>query len=247
MTKTGTEYSRGFLMRSENAATQVKKRYQGKEGKVYHQKHDVPQAAHKWIARNRAEKLVPYINPDDIVLEYGVGPGWNLEAIGCQQRLGYDLATFLEKPLAAKGIRFVADIKTVPDVSIDTIICHHVLEHTLNPTKILGEIKRMLKDDGRLVLIVPYEKERKCRSFTPNEPNHHLYSWNVQTLGNLVNDMGFSIQQSGIGRYGYDRFLAVLALRLKIGAAGFRWLKKLALAVNPLWEVRIVANKKGLA
>ena len=84
-------------MRDENAATHVKKRYQGGEGKTYHQKHDVPQTAQKWIARYRAEKLSPYINTDDIVLEYGVGPGWNLEAITCKQRLGHDLSTFFWK------------------------------------------------------------------------------------------------------------------------------------------------------
>jgi len=231
-------------MRSENAATQVKKRY---KGKAYHQKHDVPQAAHKWIARSRADKLARYINPADIVLEYGVGPGWNIEAICCKQRLGYDLAAFLENQLAAKGIKFIADTKDLPDASIDTIICHHVLEHTLDPAQVLLEIKRLLRNDGKMVLIVPYEKERKSRFFNPNEPNHHLFSWNVQTLGNLVCDIGFSVQVSAIGRYGYDRFLSVLAIRLGIGDSGFRFLKKLALTINPLLEVRIMATKSGIA
>ena len=222
----------------------MKKRYQGK---AYHQKHDVPQAAHKWIARSRADKLARYISPADIVLEYGVGPGWNIEAICCKQRLGYDLASFLENQLAAKGIKFIADTKDLPDASIDTIICHHVLEHTLDPAQVLLEIKRLLRNDGKLVLIVPYEKERKCRFFNPNEPNHHLFSWNVQTLGNLVCDIGFSVQVSGIGRYGYDRFLSVLAIRLGIGDSGFRFLKKMALTINPLLEVRIMATKKSIA
>lgn len=234
-------------MRDENAATHVKKRYQGNEGKAYHRKHDVPQAAQKWIARYRTEKLAPYINLDDIVLEYGVGSGWNLEAISCKQRLGHDLSSFLENQLSEKGIKFIADTNDLAEGSIDTIICHHVLEHTLDPANVLLEIRRLLRNGGKLVLFVPYERERRSRAFNPNEPNHHLFSWNVQTLGNLVCDMGFSIQQAGIGRYGWDRFLAVLALQLKIGAAGFRCLKKLALAVHPLWEVRIVAIKKSMA
>lgn len=231
-------------MLSENAAAQVKKRYQGKAGKVYHQKHDVPQAAHKWIARHRAEKLAGHINPNETVLEYGVGLGWNLEAISCKQRLGYDLSTFLKDQVSAKGITFVSDTDDLADASIDTIICHHVLEHTPDPAQVLMEIKRLLKNKGRLILVVPYERERKYRSYHPGEPNHHLYSWNVQTLGNLVNDLGFEIQHSALGRYGYDRFLAIVALRSGIGASGFRLLKKVALTIHPLLEVHIVALKK---
>jgi len=234
-------------MSSERFRRQVERRYGQDSGNAYRRKHAVPAVAHPWIAASRAEKLGTYVQADHIVLEYGVGPGWNLESIQCRERLGYDLDPFLEKPLAAKGIRFVSDINTLPKASVDIIICHHVLEHTLHPAQVLGDIRRMLKDDARLVLMVPYEMQRNGRRFTPQQRDHHLYAWNVQTLGNLVADLGFSIQQAGIGRYGWDRFLAVAAYRLKIGAIGFRCLKKIALAVHPLWEVRIVAVKKASA
>jgi SAM-dependent methyltransferase len=231
-------------MHCENDTTQVPNRYKGEEGRAYHQIHDVPQAAHGWIARERAWKFAPYVRPDDIVLEYGVGPGWNLEAISCRQRIGYDISTFLESLLSAKGIRFITDTREVTDASIDTIICHHVLEHTPDPHQVLKEIKRMLRDDGQMVLVVPYEKERKYRRYRKDEPNHHLYSWNVQTLGNLVGELGFSIRNAEVGKYGYDRFLAVLASRLRVGAAGFRILKSVLLAAIPLLEVRIIAAKR---
>ncbi|WP_319409903.1 methyltransferase domain-containing protein [uncultured Desulfosarcina sp.] len=230
-------------MRSDNDAIQVKKRYQGEAGKVYHQKHDVPNPAHKWIAQNRSEKLAGHVAPDDVVLEYGVGPGWNLENIACKQRLGYDLSLFLKDQLSAKSIDFITDTRALTDASIDTTICHHVLEHTPDPAQVLMEINRLLKNEGKLILIVPYEKERKYRIYDPIEPNHHLYSWNVQTLGNLVTDLGFKIKQAGLGRYGYDRALSVLALRLGMGAFGFRLMKKIALTIIPLLEVRIVAIK----
>jgi SAM-dependent methyltransferase len=232
-------------MRAERNATQVEQQYQGKQGEAYHQLHAVPQASHAWIAQSRCEKLAPYIKPDDVVLEYGVGPGWNLEAICCKQRLGYDLAAFLKDQLSAKGIEFVPDIREQSDASIDAVICHHVLEHTLDPARVLVEINRLLRDAGKLVLVVPYEKERKYRIYNPGEPNHHLYSWNVQSLGNLVEGLGFTVEAASIGKYGYDRFIAVWASRLRMGAAGFRALKKLALALMPLYEVRIVASKKG--
>lgn len=232
-------------MRAERNATQVEEQYQGKQGEAYHKLHAVPQAAHAWIAQSRSKKLAPYIKPDDVVLEYGVGPGWNLEAVSCKRRLGYDLAAFLKHQLSAKGIEFIADTRDQADASIDTVICHHVLEHTLDPAQVLMEINRLLRDAGKLVLIVPYEKERKYRTYNPGEPNHHLYSWNVQSLGNLVEGLGFIVEKSSIGKYGYDRFISVWASRLRMGAGGFRALKKLALALVPLYEVRIVASKKG--
>jgi len=47
-------------------------------------------------------------------------------------------------------------------------------------------------------LFVPYEKERKYRHYDSKEPNHHLYSWNVQTLGNLVEEIGFKVMEGKI-------------------------------------------------
>ncbi len=231
-------------MQAKNAADHVRKRYEGTLGEAYHQKHAVPPAAHEWISRSRAAKLAPYIKAKDVVLEYGVGPGWNLEALACQKRFGYDVSTFLASQLAAKGIQFVADTSSLPDGAIDTVVCHHVLEHTPDPARVLAEINRLLRGAGILILIVPYETERKYRTYHPDEPNHHLYSWTVQTLGNLVRDMGFSIRKAELGRYGYDRFLAVLTARLGLGAGGFDLLKRLALSVAPLREVRIIADKQ---
>jgi Methyltransferase domain len=42
----------------------------------------------------------------------------------------------------------------LPDKSISTVICNHVLEH-VNDVVALGEVKRVLKDDGVLVVSVP--------------------------------------------------------------------------------------------
>jgi SAM-dependent methyltransferase len=232
-------------MPPDQSVAHVSRRYRGEAGRRYQQVHDVPVRAHAWIAADRARKLGPFVDPNEVVLEYGVGPGWNLSAIVCKQRLGYDVADFLEGLLSAKGINFVADPRQVPHESVDTVICHHVLEHLPDPAAVLVEIGRLLRPRGKLIVVVPYERERRCRRFDPGEPNHHLFSWNVQTLGNLVTEMGFRVHLSSLGRYGYDRFLSVWAARLGIGAAGFRLIKKVVLAIMPLMEVRIVAFKMG--
>ena len=101
----------------------------------------------------------------------------------------------------------------------------------------------MLKRAGKLLLSVPYEKETKYRNFDPKEPNHHLYSWNCQTLGNLVSSQGFTEIDCKIGQFGYDRFASKLALRFRLGENGFRMMRTLAHLLRPGNEVRLISVK----
>ena len=79
--------------------------------------------------------------------------------------------------------------------------------------------------------------------FDPAEPNHHLFAWNVQTLGNLVMVAGFTLRTAGLRRYGYDRFAAKLAVKLHAGERGFRRLRAFGQTLRPLREVVGVATK----
>jgi SAM-dependent methyltransferase len=42
------------------------------------------------------------------------------------------------------------------DASFDSVLCNQVLEHVFNPDKFLGEIVRVLKPGGKLLLTVPF-------------------------------------------------------------------------------------------
>jgi SAM-dependent methyltransferase len=180
----------------------------------------------------------------DTVLEYGVGIGWNLAQIECERRIGYDLSESVGPIVERHGIEFVGDVSNIPDKSTDIVICHHVLEHTSHPAEILEEIERMLRHKGRLLLFVPYEKERRFRHYDSKEANHHLYSWNAQTLGNLVESIGLKVKGGTLGRFGYDRFAAVWASRFGLGESGFRVLRRAVHVLKPMFEVRVVAEKE---
>ena len=71
--------------------------------------------------------------------------------------------------------------------------------------------RRLLRPGGKLLLFVPFERERRYRIYRPDEPNHHLYSWNVQTLGNLMTELGFELLDGKVACFGYDRIAAVIA------------------------------------
>ncbi len=224
----------------------AQRRYQGEAGRRYQEeKRGIPEAAVPWVARLRAQKLAPFVRPGDVVLEYGVGQGWNLSALTCRRKIGFDVADFLESAVRAQGIEYVAETTTIADGTIDVVVCHHTLEHLLNPPAALGEMRRLLAPSGKLLLFVPFEREAKYRHFDPAEPNHHLYSWNTQTLGNLVKEARFEIQEAGCGEFGYSRFAAVWAVKFHLGEAGFRAIRRLLHIIRPGREVRIVAVKKS--
>ncbi|HWD20762.1 MAG TPA: methyltransferase domain-containing protein [Verrucomicrobiae bacterium] len=223
---------------------QATQHYRGAEGQRYHrEKRALPEFAFPWVSRLRAEKLAAHIQPSDVVLEYGVGAGWNLAGLKCERKIGFDVSAFLAPSLRERGIEFVPDTAALPDASIHVVICHHTLEHTIAPAAVLGEIRRLLRPGGKLLLFTPFEYEPRYEHFDPAEPNHHLYSWNVQTLGNLVTECGFSVQQAGAGQFGYSRFAAVWAGRLHLRETGFRGLRRLLHFLRPGMEARIVAIK----
>jgi SAM-dependent methyltransferase len=225
-------------------AARARERYAGAWGEDYQRrKRSIPAAAFPWVARLRAEKITPWIKPDMTVLEYGVGQGWNLARLDCRRKLGHDVAAFLATDLQAQGIEFVPNTRLLPDGSVDAVICHHALEHVYQPAAVLQETRRVLRPGGVLLLFVPFEKEGRYRRYDPAEPNQHLYSWNVQTLGNLAAAAGFEVLQAGVGRFGYDRFAARWAGRLRVGETGFIGLRSLLQLLKPALEVRLVARR----
>jgi SAM-dependent methyltransferase len=223
---------------------QAQRHYRGEAGCSYQlHKRGIPESALPWVARLRAEKLAPQVRPADVVLEYGAGLGWNLAALPCRRKIGFDVADFLAPTLHGLGIEFVTETKSIPDGSMDVVLCHHTLEHVSDPPAALLEMFRLLAPTGKLLLFVPLEREAKYHKFVVDEPNHHLYSWNTQSLGNLVQETGFQVTEAGTGRFGYSRFAAAWAARLHLGETGFRCLRRLLHVFKPMKEVRITAVK----
>src|ERR1035441_1289198 len=199
---------------------QAQRHYRGEAGRRYQQyKRGIPDCALAWVARLRAEKISPFVRSTDVVLEYGVGLGWNLAALQCRRKIGFDVADFLEPSVRALGIEYMAETKSIADGTMDVALCHHTLEHVLEPPAVLGEIHRLLAPAGKLLLFVPLEREAKYNQFISGEPNHHLYSWNTQTLGNLAQELGFEVAEARTGEFGYSRFAAVWAPKAPIGTA----------------------------
>jgi SAM-dependent methyltransferase len=198
------------------------------------------------VYRLRAEKFGPWVRPEHVVVELGVGAGWNLARMLCARRIGCDAAEFLAPEVAALGIEFFANTRDLGDATADVVIAHHVLEHLIEPAAALRDLGRVLRPDGRLIVHVPWEIERRYAHYRPDEPNHHVHSWNAQSLGNWVTALGWRIESIRVRRHGYDRFAANAAARLRAGETGFRLVRAAMLALRPVREVELVARHGAL-
>lgn len=207
-----------------------------------HETQNASNEAYHFVAQNRRFKFQPYIAATDQVLEFGAGSGWNIAKVTAAGKVGYDLSTSVAPLLKQQNIIFTDSVTDIPACTFDVVICHHVLEHVANPVEVLATIQQKLKPNAKLLLCVPYEVERRYRVFRPEDPNFHLYSWNVQTLCALVVRCGYTIVEAGVRPFGYERFAAELAVRWHIPFWGYRLLLHALRLIRPCREVMVVAE-----
>lgn len=83
-----------------------------------------------------------------------------------------------------------ADAHHLPfkDDVFEKIICHHTIEHLLQPYIALTEMYRTLKKNGILVLDLPNSK------LVSTEHPTHFYSWTTSSLSHLLKYVGFKIE-----------------------------------------------------
>lgn len=218
--------------------------YRQAAGRAYHEgKRSLNPRGLEWVLRLRAEKFQRWVAETDVVFELGTGAGWNLGQLRCARRIGSDPAEFLAERVRSLGIEFVSDSTALPDETAQVALCHHVLEHVVNPAAALNELRRILRPGGRLIVHVPWEVERSYSRFRRDEPNYHLFTWNPQNLGNFLSVLGWNVQEARVRSYGYDRFAANAAVRWHLGERGFRLLRRFLMILRPLREAEVVAQR----
>lgn len=87
-----------------------------------------------------------------------------------------------------------------PDQSYDAVFCIEVLEHVPNPFAAFGEINRVLRDGGVLIVSVPnpyHLKEIVWNVFRTPDRQGHIYSWTRQAMTKLAEMNGFRINAYG--------------------------------------------------
>lgn len=97
------------------------------------------------------------INDKHIVLDAGAGEGRHREQFSTGRYIALD-SGFGDPDWDYSKLDILGDLEHLPvrEKSVDRVLCMVVLEHTRNPGRVIAEFGRVLKDGGRLHLIVPF-------------------------------------------------------------------------------------------
>lgn len=134
------------------------------------------------------------------LLEIGCGSGDHIISFvkGGKKVVGLDLylhPKMLEKTNKYKNLKFVkanAEKLPIKNRSIRTILAVFVLHHIPNYKKVLNEIYRVLKKDGRLVLVENYTDDlfKKIINYYFIEMNT-INKWTIDEILDHVKEIGF--------------------------------------------------------
>ena len=135
------------------------------------------------------------------VLDVGCGFGEllrNLKKKGWQT-YGIEINREAAKHAQEFGKIFMNQLQKIkfPNRFFDAVILRHALEHVYHPSKLLGEIHRILKEDCPLAIEVPNVDSMEARIFKTRwplwNPPEHLYHFSRGTLELLLRKTGFRI------------------------------------------------------
>ncbi len=137
-------------------------------------------------------KFATHVKPTDIVLDFGCGGGYLLKNLECAQRIGVEINPVAAQTAIENGVECHPSLDTVQDGLINIAISNHALEHGQRPFDTLRYLRKKLKPNGLLVIVVPCEAT--TLSFDPKDTNQHIYTWNPQLMGNLAQQAGYIVE-----------------------------------------------------
>jgi|GEM_PF-1698476 len=127
---------------------------------------------------------------NDKVLEIGCGYGTLLKRIPCHYKKGLECNTYAVELCRKLGLNVELQSEgegvKENDTSYDYVILNEVIEHIVNPSKVIHECRRILKPNGKLVLTTP-AKNFFIRNLDPT----HVSEMTVKECRRLIEKAGF--------------------------------------------------------
>ena len=142
-------------------------------------------------------------NPKGHLLELGCGSGQILKRM---QQMGWQVEGVDFDPSAvenarSKGLRVhfgTLESQNYPNDHFDVIFMSHLIEHTHDPLRLLGEGYRILKPGGQLILVTPNSESLGHTLFKEAwrglEVPRHLHLFTLKALRELVRRGGFQVK-----------------------------------------------------
>lgn len=139
-----------------------------------------------------AWKFLPYAKGRERILDFGCGDGALLKALN--GHYGVEINQHAASVARNRGFEVAPTLDHFSDRSFDLIVSNHCLEHVENPLAQIRSMRRVIREDGLLVIVVPCH--RASFAFCENDRDYHLFSWSAANLGNLVKLADFSVIDS---------------------------------------------------
>ncbi|MCS6937157.1 MAG: methyltransferase domain-containing protein [Candidatus Bipolaricaulota bacterium] len=194
------------LMKPTEQKEQVRSVFTQAADSYVRHKGEADRASHEAMLR------LSRVQPSDRVLDIGCGPGFVtlLFAERAQEAIGLDLTpAFLERArqrqeeLGLKNVRFLeGDAEQMPfeDSSFTIVISHKAFHHFANPRKILSEVHRVLRPQGRLVLGDTISSDDPSVNSVHNELERlrdpsHVKMYGLRELQELLTSAGFRMTE----------------------------------------------------
>ncbi len=127
------------------------------------------------------------------MLDYGSGPGHLTLANKAEC---YDISDFITNFLKDNGRVTYENGNSIPSDTFDIVLSSHSLEHAIKPIEELETIHRCLKENGIIGLVLPFET--LGQPVKSQDIHKHFYTWNFQTIANLLIEANFEIIEQDI-------------------------------------------------
>ncbi len=126
-----------------------------------------------------ASQLGPLLAPGLKMIDLACGTGLNTEQYPALEVIGVDFADGMLREYGKKGFAGQkADIRSLPfqDDSFDVALCVAALENYADPSPIIAEMKRIVKDQGLLAFTVCLSPMDGCHQTSEKEIDRMLES-----------------------------------------------------------------------
>jgi SAM-dependent methyltransferase len=137
------------------------------------------------------------------VLDIGCGPALKLDALIapiCNDIVGLDEPGVVE--WCQKNLRFGQflpyDIEREPfplDRTFDLVICADVIEHLVDPDKLLSDVRTAAHSGSWILLSTPDRDRLRGPGCLHSPKSEHVREWNVSELAAYVSSRGFAVRE----------------------------------------------------
>ncbi len=175
----------------------------------------------KWIQQTyeddarRAEWIKEYVcdtKPEKLdICDFGCGNGGFLRLLDEDKRFncfGVELEDEAREYINKDGISCKHSLDDYGDKKFDIITMWHVVEHLTNPTELLQEIRKFLKEDGILIVETPNADDALLTRYKSDAFadftywSLHVVLYNSDTLQKVMEQSGYSVvENTQIQRY----------------------------------------------